>query len=258
MESLLLPSKIRYAAGERPNTGVLTVEPCSPGYGTTIGNALRRVLLSSLPGAAVTAVKMKGVDHEFSAIKGIKEDVLEVILNLKTLRLKLHSAEPVKLHLSVTGDKVVTAADFEKNADVEIVNPELAIATITDKAAALEMEVTVAPGRGYRATEERAKEKLELGNIAIDALYSPVLGVSYKVDATRVGEKTDYDKLILNVETDGTITPDEAVRQAVAILLDHFNLLTTIDTGAVDTAEEAPVEEEAPAAEEPAAEEDAE
>ena len=229
MESLLLPSKIRYAKGERPNEGVLTVEPCSPGYGTTIGNALRRVLLSSLPGAAVTAVKIKGVDHEFSAIKHVKEDVLEVILNLKGLRMKLHGEEPVKLFLTVKGDKTVTAADFEKDAQVEIVNPDMPIATITDKAGSLEMEVTVAPGRGYRSTEERVKEKLELGNIAIDALYSPVLNVSYKVEATRVGEKTDYDKLVLRVETDGSINAKEAVTQAVAILLDHFNLLTNIE-----------------------------
>lgn len=229
MESLLLPSKIRYAKGERPNEGILTVEPCSPGYGTTIGNALRRVLLSSLPGAAVTAVKIKGVDHEFSSIKHVKEDVLEIILNLKGLRVKLHGEEPVKLFLSVKGDKVVTAADFDKDAQVEIVNPEMLIGTITDKAGSLEMEITVGPGRGYRSTEDRVKEKLELGNIAIDALYSPVLNVSYKVEATRVGEKTDYDKLVLRVETDGSIPASDAVRQAVAILLDHFNLLTTIE-----------------------------
>lgn len=229
MESLLLPSKIRYAKGERTNEGVLTVEPCSPGYGTTIGNALRRVLLSSLPGAAVTAVKIKGVDHEFSAIKHVKEDVLEVILNLKGLRIKLHGDEPVKLFLNVKGDKTITAADFEKDAQVEIVNPDMTIATITDKGGSLEMEVTVAPGRGYRSTEERVKEKLELGNIAIDALYSPVLNVSYKVEATRVGEKTDFDKLVLRMETDGSITAKEAATQAVAILLDHFNLLTNIE-----------------------------
>lgn len=229
MESLLLPSKIRYAAGERPNEGMLTVEPCSPGYGTTIGNALRRVLLSSLPGAAVTAVKIKGVDHEFSAIKHVREDVLEVILNLKGLRLKLHGDEPVKLFLNVKGEKTVTAGDFDKDAQVEIVNPEHPIATITDKAGSLEVEITVGPGRGYRSTEDRIKEKLELGNIAIDALYSPVLNVSYKVEATRVGEKTDYDKLVLRVETDGTLSPKEATSQAVAILLDHVNLLTNIE-----------------------------
>lgn len=229
MESLLLPSKIRYAPGERTNEGVLTVEPCSPGYGTTIGNALRRVLLSSLPGAAVTAVKIKGVDHEFSTIPHVKEDVLEVILNLKALRIKLHGDEPVKLFLSAKGEKTITAADFEKDAQVEIVNPDFVIATLTDKKASLEMEVTIGPGRGYRSTEERAKEKLELGNIAIDALYSPVLSVSYKVDATRVGEKTDYDKLILRVETDGTLSPKDAIQRAVSILLDHFNLLTNIE-----------------------------
>lgn len=225
MESLLLPSKIRFAKGERPHEGVLTVEPCAQGYGTTIGNALRRVLLSSLPGAAVTAVKIKGVDHEFSTINGVKEDVLEIILNLKALRLKCHSAEPVKVSLSVKGEKTVTAADFEKNADVEIVNKDLVIATLTDKSSNFELEITVAQGRGFRTTEERLKEKLELGTIAIDALYSPVINVSYKVEATRLGEKTDYDKLILTVETDGTMDPLDACRDSVAILLDHLNLL---------------------------------
>jgi DNA-directed RNA polymerase subunit alpha len=228
MESILLPSKIRFTKGERPNEGILTVEPCTQGYGTTLGNAMRRVLLSSLPGAAVTAVKIKGVDHEFSTLQYVKEDALEMILNLKALRLKLHSEEPVKLSLSVKGEKAVTAADFEKNADVEIVNPDKVLATLTDKSATFEMEITVAPGRGYRSTEERGKEKLELGTIAIDALYSPVLNVSYKVEATRVGEKTDYDKLVLNIETDGTMDALDACNRAVAILLDHFNLLTNI------------------------------
>jgi DNA-directed RNA polymerase subunit alpha len=243
MESLLLPSKIRYVEGERPNEGTLVVEPCSPGYGTTVGNALRRVLLSSLPGAAVTAVKIKGVDHEFSTIEHVKEDVVEIILNLKAFRLKLHSEEPVKLFLSASGAKTVTAADFEKNADVEIINPEHAICTLTDKNATLEMEVTIGPGRGYRSTEERAKEKLELGNIAIDALYSPVLNVSYKVEATRVGEKTDYDRLRLHVETDGTVSPKDAIAQSVSILLDHFNLLVQPEDGEMPAEEEVPAEE---------------
>jgi DNA-directed RNA polymerase subunit alpha len=228
MESILLPSKIRFAKGDRPNEGVLTVEPCTQGYGTTIGNALRRALLSSLPGAAVTSVKIKGVDHEFSTIPHVKEDALEIILNLKALRMKLFSEEPVKLTLSVKGEREVTAKEFSKNADVEIVNPDLAIATLTDKAASLEMEITIGPGRGYRTTEERIKEKLELGNIAIDALYSPVLNVSYKVEATRVGEKTDFDKLVLHIETDGTIDSLDACRTAIGILLDHFNLLKDI------------------------------
>lgn len=228
MESILLPSKIRFTKGERPNEGILTVEPCTQGYGTTLGNAMRRVLLSSLPGAAVTAVKIKGVDHEFSTIAHVKEDALEIILNLKALRMKLHSEEPVKLTLTAKGEKTITAKDFSKNADVEIVNTDMVIATLTDKSAAFEMEVTIGPGRGYRSTEERIKEKLELGTIAIDALYSPVMNVSYKVEATRVGEKTDYDKLILNVETDGSMDALDACQRAVAILLDHFNLLKDI------------------------------
>lgn len=225
MESLLLPSKIRFQKGERPNEGILTLEPCLQGYGTTIGNALRRVLLSSLPGAAVTAVKIRGADHEFSTIPNVKEDVLEIILNLKTLRLKCFSEEPVKLTLSVKGEKDVRAKDFAKNADVEIVNPDQLIATLTDKTAAIEMEITVAQGRGYRSTEERIKEKLDLGTIAIDSLYNPVINVSYKVEATRLGEKTDYDKLILTIETDGTLDPLEACRNSVSVLVDHLNLL---------------------------------
>lgn len=247
MESLLLPSKIRYAVGDRPNEGVLTVEPCSPGYGTTVGNALRRVLLSSLSGAAVTSVKIKGVDHEFSTIEHVKEDVVEIILNLKALRMKLHAEEPVKMFLKADGSRAVTAADFDANADVEIVNPDHVICTLTEKAASLDMEVTIGPGRGYRSTEERAKEKLELGNIAIDALYSPVLNVSYRVEATRVGEKTDYDKLVLRVETDGTIDPKDAIAQSVQMLLDHFNLLVNPDLegeGMAEDESEAMVEEE--------------
>ena len=225
MESLLLPSKIRFTKGERPNQGVLTVEPCAQGYGTTLGNALRRVLLSSLGGAAVTAVKIKGVDHEFSTIPNVKEDVLELILNLKSLRLKCYSDQPVKLTLNAKTEGEVTAKNFSKNADVEIVNQDLVLATITDKSGSLEMEVTIEQGRGYRTTEDRIKEKLDLGTIAIDALYSPVLNVSYKVEATRLGEKTDYDKLVLTVETDGTIDPIDACRSSVTILLDHLNLL---------------------------------
>ena len=226
--SILLPSKIRFVKGERPNEGMLMVEPCTQGYGTTLGNAMRRVLLSSLPGAAVTSVKIKGVDHEFSTLSHVKEDVLEIILNLKALRVKLHSEEPVKVTLSAKGEKVVTVKDFSKNADIEFVDIEHPIATLTDKSAALEMEVTISPGQGYRSTEERLKEKLELGNIAIDAKFSPVLNVSYKIEATRVGERTDYDKLVLALEMDGTMDPLEACNRAVAILLDHFNLLNNL------------------------------
>lgn len=229
MEPLLLPSKIRFTTGERAHQGVLTVEPCAKGFGTTIGNALRRVLLSSLTGAAVTAVKIKGVEHEFSTISNVKEDVLEIILNLKALRMKCFSEEPVKLHLSVKGEKVVTAKDFEKNADIEVVNTDLVIATLTDKSASFEMEVTIEQGRGYCTTGDRIKEKLDLGTIAVDALYSPVLNVSYKVEETRLGERTDYDKLLLSIETDGSVDPLDACKSAIAILLDHMNLLKELE-----------------------------
>lgn len=228
MESLLLPSKFRFIAGDKPHQGVLIVEPCAQGYGTTLGNSLRRVLLSSLPGAAITSVKIKGVDHEFTTLANVKEDVLEVILNLKNIRLKSFSDEPVKLHLSVKGEKMVTAADFDKNADVEIVNSDVVIANLTEKSGTFELEVVVEQGRGYRKTDERPKEKAELGVIAIDAVFSPVLNVSYKVEATRLGDKTDYDKLNLSVETDGTVDPIDATKQAVSILLDHLNLLKDI------------------------------
>ncbi|MFH1620692.1 MAG: DNA-directed RNA polymerase subunit alpha [Patescibacteria group bacterium] len=228
MESLLLPSKLNFEHGKNPNQGILTMEPCTQGYGTTVGNALRRVLLSSLSGAAITAVKIKGVEHEFATISNVKEDVLEIIMNLKSVRLKCHSDLPVKIMLNEKGEKVVTAADFEKNADIEIVNTDSVIATLTDKAASLEMEVTIEQGRGYRTTEDRIKEKLDLGTIAIDALYSPVLNVSYKIEATRLGERTDYDKLILNIETDGTVDPLDACKNAINILLDHLNLLKDI------------------------------
>lgn len=225
MENILLPSSITFEKGERTNDGTLVIEPCFHGYGTTLGNALRRVLLSSLPGAAVVAVKIKSVNHEFQAIENVKEDALEIILNLKSLRLKAFSDEPITLKLSVSGEKVVTAADIEPNADVEIVNPDLKLFTITDQKGKVEMELTVRKGRGYSSTEERARETSDLGTIAIDALFSPVRNVGYRVEDTRVGEITNYDKLVMTIETDGTITPEDAVKQSAQILMDHFSLL---------------------------------
>lgn len=225
MENLLLPSTIRFEPSERPNEGVLVVEPCFHGYGTTIGNALRRVLLSSLPGAAVTAVKIKGVSHEFQPIENVKEDALEIILNLKSLRLKVYSDEPVVLSLTSKGKKIVTAGDISPNADVEIVNPELPIATVTSDDGEINMQVTVMRGRGYSSTEDRANEVNDLGTISIDALFSPIRNVGYRVEDTRVGEITNFDRLIMNIETDGTISPEDAVHQSVQILIDHFGLL---------------------------------
>jgi DNA-directed RNA polymerase subunit alpha len=211
-----------FTPGDKPNEVLLTIEPLHHGYGTTIGNALRRVLLSSLPGAAVTAMKVKGAQHEFSALNGVKEDVLDIMLNLKKLRLKVHSEEPVVLKLSVKKEGEVTAADIDANADVEIVNPELVLATITDKSAGFDMEITVSRGRGFLPTEEREEAPTEIGVIAIDAMFSPVRTVGLKVENTRVGEITNYDKLLMTIVTDGSITPQEAVEQATKILLNHF------------------------------------
>ncbi|MFA6603503.1 MAG: DNA-directed RNA polymerase subunit alpha [Patescibacteria group bacterium] len=225
MEDLLLPSKVEIIPGKTEREAVLVVEPCFHGYGTTIGNALRRVMLSSLPGAAVTAIKIKGVQHEFSSIPGVKEDTLEVVLNMKALRLRLFGEGPVRLRLYAKGATEVTAADIEGNSDVEIVNPDLHIATLTDKKSEFEMEIIVGKGRGYTTTEERSKEKAELGVIAIDSIFSPVREVGYRVENVRVGRITNFDKLVMDIETDGTMMPSEAVDRSVRILIDHFTLI---------------------------------
>ncbi len=224
MQNILLPSKMSFTPGEKEHESVLTIEPLHHGYGTTVGNALRRVLLSSLEGAAVTAVKIQSVQHEFSTVEGVKEDVLDIVLNLKKLRLKVHSDEPVMLQLKVTGrEGEVTAADIEANADVEIMNKDLAIATLTSSKATLEMDITVARGRGFVPTEERDDETRDIGTIAVDALFSPVVNVGLNVENTRVGEITNYDKINMNILTDGTVTPQDAVQQAVSIILNHYN-----------------------------------
>ncbi len=224
MENIPLPKKVQFEdLGD--NKYKVLMEPLYPGYGVTLGNSLRRILLSSLPGAAVVAVKIKGVDHEFSTIPNVKEDVIEIILNLKQLRLKVHSAGQVKLELKVKGEKAVTGADFKKNADVEIVNPDMHIATLDNKAADLDMEVVVQAGRGYVPVEQREHEKLEIGMIAVDAIYTPVRTVNYEINNVRVGQITNYDELSLMIETDGTINGKDAIDQAAVLLMDHFALL---------------------------------
>lgn len=225
MENILLPTTIESKDTDLKNTAEIILTPCHQGYGTTIGNALRRVLLSSLPGAAVESIKIKGVDHEFSAIDGVQEDVIEVILNMKQLSVKLHSEEPVTLSLSKKKKGEVTAKDLEKNSDVDIANPELVLCTITDDSKPLEMEVTIGRGRGFVAAAEKDTAHYDLGTIAIDSLYTPIRDVGYNVELTRVGDVTDYEKLSLTVTTNGTITPKEAVGQATRIIMDHFSLL---------------------------------
>ena len=198
-------------------------EPLPSGYGTTLGNSLRRVLLSSLPGAAITAARVRGVAHEFSTIPGVKEDVVEIVLNLKNVRLRSFASDPVTLTLEKTGPGEVTAADIQTTSEVEIVNPEAKIATLEPEAS-LWMELTVETGRGFSSGDK--KEGLPIGVIPIDALFSPVRRVNFSVENTRVGQVTNYDRLILEVWTDGTTPPDEAVAQGSQILIQQFSLFT--------------------------------
>lgn len=204
------------------NTATFSIEPLHPGYGMTLGNSLRRVLLSSLEGAAVTSVKIEGVLHEFSTITNVKEDVVEIIMNLKKLRVKSLSDEVEYLTLSKSGAGKVTAADIKQTQNVEVLNPELHIATLDNKNAKFDVELRVDRGRGYVTVEKRKREKLGVGFIALDALYSPIRRVRYNVESTRVGQMTNLDKLIIEIETDGTMTPDEALSRSSEILVEHF------------------------------------
>lgn len=215
------------------NNSTFVIEPLYPGYGMTLGNSMRRVLLSSLSGAAVTAVKIDGVSHEFSTIKGIKEDVVEIILNLKQLKVKYNEDEPTYINLSKKGKAVAKASDIKAPSGVEIINKDLEIATLDIESAKLNMEIKVERGRGYVPVESRIAEKLPVGMIAVDALYTPIKKVRYSVENTRVGQMTNLDKLILDIETDGSINPKEAVNQAAEILVGHFQVLAGHDVVSV-------------------------
>lgn len=203
--------------------GKIIVEPLERGFGTTLGNSLRRILLSSLPGAAVTSVKIENVLHEFSSIPGVKEDITDIILNLKALCVKLHVNEPKTLYLKAQGECVVTAGDIQIDGDVEIANPELHIATL-DSNASLDMEITVEKGRGYVLADKNKKPNQPIGLIPIDSLFTPIRKVNYFIENTRVGQITDYDKLTMEIWTNGTITPDESVAFAAKILSDHLDI----------------------------------
>lgn len=206
---------------EKENFAKLAIEPLEEGFGHTLGNSLRRVLLAVLPGAAVTSIKIDGVSHRFSTIDGVLEDVIEIILNIKKIRLSIYSDKPIKLILKASGKGVVKASDLVIEGDGEIVNPEQPIATLTDAKAKLNLEMTASQGKGYSISEERKTE--EIGVISVDALFSPVVSVNYSVEQTRVGRRTDFDKLILDITTDGTISPIEALNAAAKILSDAFH-----------------------------------
>lgn len=216
---------------------------CYPGYGATLGNALRRVLLSSLPGAAARSIKVKGVAHEFSTLPGVVEDVVQIILNVKQLRFRSHSDEPVTVTVKKKGEGVVTGKDIKCPSSVEVVNPDHVIATLSDKKSELDMDIIVDRGLGYVAVETRENEEREIGEIAIDAIYTPIKRVNYEVENMRVGKRTDYDKITLEIVTDGTLSPTEAFQAAARILVGQFSSLAAGENETPAESEASPAEE---------------
>lgn len=214
-------------------TATYEVEPLERGYGMTLGNSLRRVLLSSLPGAAVTSVRIEGVLHEFSTIDGVVEDTTDIILNLKQLRLRLHSSEEKLVRVDAIGPGVLTAEAVMADADVEILNPDLHLATLAD-GARLTMELTIAPGRGYVPADRNKRDDQPIGVVPVDAIFTPVRRVNYNVESARVGQRTNYDKLIIDVTTDGSISPDEAMSTAARILCEHLELFMALGGQSTD------------------------
>ena len=219
---------------EKDNVGVFHVEGLYPGYGTTLGNAMRRALLSSLPGAAITQVKIKGVDHEFSTLPGMQEDIVEFSLNLKKVRFDFSADEPQTLKLHVKGEKEVTAADIESTTLAKVINSDMHLATLNKKTADLDMELTVEKGLGYVTSESRKMERLSVGTIVLDAIFSPVVNVAFEVEDMRVGDRTDYNRLNFTIETDGSITPGEAFHKASKALKDHFDKLAEAPVGQIE------------------------
>ncbi len=224
-----LPSKPKIVKKEKEDEAIFEVDSLYPGYGVTIGNSLRRVLLSSLGGAAVTKVKITDVNHEFSTIPGVMEDVITIILNLKELRFRFHSDEPQVAKLKVKGEMEVKGSHLEVPTQLELVNPDVHIATLTDKKAVLEMEIEIEKGMGYSSAEDRKEEKLEVGQIIIDSIFTPVKRVNFHVENMRVGKRTDYDRLFIEIETDKTISPEDAFFRATEILKDHFEKLSSFE-----------------------------
>lgn len=213
-------------------SATFTIEPLHAGYGNTLGNSLRRVLLSSIEGGAIVAFRIEGTSHEFSTVEGVKEDVVDIMLNLKEVRLRVHSDAPVELRLEKKGAGAITAGDIKTTADVEVINPDHVIATIDDPKKAVVMDIVAEAGRGYRTIEDSSESRLHSDMIALDAVFTPVIRVRYKVDGTRVGEETNLDKLSLSIETDGSIDPKDAFEQAAAILVNQYQALagsTTVE-----------------------------
>ncbi len=219
-----LPQKPKYVSSDK-KTATFEIEGCYPGYGTTLGNALRRVLLSSLSGAAIVSVKIKNVKHEFSTIPNVAEDIIQIILNLKQVRFKLHGEENVKVNLKVKGEKKITADMIECPSNVEVVNGEAFIASITSPKGEVEIEMEISRGIGYIPVEQQDREKKEVGVIAVDAIYTPIRKVNYTISNMRVGKRTDFEKISLEIATDGSIEPQEAFLKSVEILVEQFSVL---------------------------------
>ena len=230
-QTIILPSKPR-AILEEVNKGVFEIDGLLPGYGYTLGNSLRRVILSSLRGSAVTAVKIEGVSHEFSTIEGIKEDVITILLNLKNIRFAMESDEPQKVTLSVKGPKIITAADIEAKGSVSILNTDQYICEITTKTT-LNIEFTIERGLGFVSREQHHKQKAEIGTLFLDAIFSPIRRVSYDVEEMRVGDKTNFNRLRMTIETDGTISPRTALEQSVNIMIHQLAAIVSVEANVV-------------------------
>lgn len=217
-------------------SATFVIEPLHAGYGNTLGNSIRRVLLSSIKGAAIVAFRVEGASHEFSTIPGVKEDVVDIMLNLKNVSLRVHTDEPVELRLEKKGAGEITAADIKTTADVEVINKDQVIATIDDPKKSIVMDLVVETGRGYRTIEESSVSRLHSDMIALDAVFSPVLRVRYKVNSTRVGQETNLDKLSVTIDTDGSVSPKEAFEESAAILVNQYSALagsTTVEAAPV-------------------------
>lgn len=239
-QHIVLPKKFNVVKEDGPQ-GVYEIEGLYPGYGHTLGNSLRRIILSSLPGVSIISVSIKGADHEFATLDGIKEDVLTILLNLKKVRFALHTDGEAKISLSVKGAQQVTAADFEKAGNIEVMNPEQYLAEITTKTGSLNIELTLAKGIGFVSKEDFTQVEQQVGAILVDAIFSPIRKVNYEVEHMRVGDRTDYNLLRINLETDGSITAKQALEQALLIMINQFQSI--LDLKLTEKIEALPVTE---------------
>lgn len=238
-QNVALPSKPRVVK-EEEFQGIFEIDGLYPGYGHTLGNSLRRIILSSLPGAAITHVKIDGVQHEFEAMDGVKEDVITMLLNIKRIRLALHANEPTTVRLKVSKIGVVTAGDIDAPSQVAILNPDQPIAEITAKGTTLDIEMTVQNGLGYVAREVHQKEKVDIGAIALDAVFTPIRRANYEVENMRVGDRTDYNRLRIFIETDGTMTPKEALERSIEIMIHQLKAVVGFqESASIEAADEA-------------------